>query len=381
MGTIPGRKITCHIKPHNHTYSFIQSLKENGVYIIKLSTNSKGANFTILEKDLPIVRRIRKQYKIPLHFTRLHENRILQLKWTVLIGVIGFIFLPYLCSLFLWQISVEDVSDERKVKLESELNSLSVVERKLINNLATDMKIRQVLLSNNHDLSWVHIKRSGSKLHITSVPAPVITRKQTDQQVPSNLVALRRGIITNYDLRSGERLVRINNTVNKGDMLVTGVLKQGKKDIIVGAEGRVFADFWRETSFQLNTKIVYDKFSSEQLKILQVSPSWKEFTKQQTLDNFVEVIKSVFRIEKHTLVEKSTQTLDEQWIKEAFLPMLRIRTASTLTPKGKIKDEKILHLTWSNDTVKGKVLYYMNDNIAGKSPIPKETENAGRTTD
>jgi similar to stage IV sporulation protein len=367
--SINGRKITCHIKTHNQLYPFIHALKENGVYIIKLSPNKKGATFTIFEKDLSIVRRIRKQYKLPIYFSRPDADHIIHFQWSMLLGLLGFIIIPYICSLFLWQISIDDLSDERKVRLEQELHDLKVDERKMLTSLVSDAEIRQVLLANNHDLSWIHIKRTGSKMNITSVPAPIVIREKIDNQVPSNLVALRRGVITHYDLRSGERLVPLNQTVENGDMLVTGVLKQGKKYLLVGAEGQVFADFWLETSFELPTKIVYDKFISEQVKILQVQSPWKKFKKEQSKDHLVELIQSVFEIEHHTIVEKSTVTVNEQWIKEAFLPMLRMRTASSLSPKGKIKDEKILHMTWSNDTVKGKVLYYMNDNIAGKRPI------------
>ena len=364
-----GRKIVCHIKPHERTYAFIQALKENKVYIIKLLKDKTGTSFTFFEKDISIVRKIRKQHTIPIQFTRPDSHSIIHLQMTTLFGVFGFVILPYILSLFLWQISIDDVSNERQVKLQGELHELKVDERKMISTLVSDSEIRQVLLANNHDLSWIHIKRTGSKMQITSVPAPVITREQTDQKVPSDLVAFRRGIITHYDLRSGERVVPINETVKKGDVLVSGVLKQGETNIVVGAQGEVFADYWLETSFQLPTKIEYDKFSSEQVKILQVAPKWKKLTKKQNYQNLVEVVKSIFHVERETIVEKSTFIVNEQWIQEAFLPMLRMRTSSILTPKGKIKDEKVLHLTWTDDKVKGKVLYYMNDNIASKRPI------------
>ncbi|WP_342543459.1 sporulation protein YqfD [Paenisporosarcina sp. FSL H8-0542] len=370
MGSIESsRKITCQIKPHDQTYSFLQALKVNKVYIIKLSTNKSGTTFTIYEKDIPKVRKIRKQFRIPIHFSRPDNIQVIHFHWSVLAGLLGFILVPYICSLFLWQISIEDVSDERQVKLEQELHKLNVIERKSLKSLVPDSEIRQVILANNHDLSWIHIKRTGAKMHLTSVPAPVIIRDQVDKTGPSDLVALRKGVITHYDLRSGERLVPINATVKKGDRLVTGLLKQGNKNLVVGAEGQVFADYWLEMSFQLPTKIVYDKFVSEEVKILQVSPAWKSFKKEQNVERLIELFKSAFRVERNIIVEKSSVTVNEQWIKEAFMPMLRMRTASTLSPNGKIKDEKILHMTWSNDTVKGKVLYYMNDNIAGKSPI------------
>ena len=364
-----GRKINCHIKPHEQTFAFIQSLKENKVYITKLSRDKTGTLFTFYERDLSKVRRMRKQHRIPIQLTRPDLHSVIHFQWSMLLGLLGFILIPYISSLFLWQISIEDVSDERKDKLQQELHELKVDENKMLGKLVTDSEIRQVLLAKNHDLSWIHIKRTGSKMNIISVPAPVTTREQLDQQAPSNLVAFRRGVITHYDLRSGERLVPVNETVEKGEVLVSGVLKQGDTDIIVGAQGQVFADFWLEMSFQLPTNITYDKFTAEEVKILQVAPSWKEFKKTQNLDNLSGLVKSIFRIERQTIVGKSSVKVDEEWIQESFLPMLRMRTASTLTPKGKIKDEKVLHVTWSNDTVKGKVLYYMNDNIASKRPI------------
>ncbi len=363
------RKITCQVKKNGNTFQFIQALKQHKVYIMKLHANEKGTEFTIYEKDLSIVRRIRKKYKIVIDFKRPDAKHILYFHWSMLIGLMCFMIIPFICSLFIWQISIEDVSKERQVKLEQELTNLRVVERKLIKSLVPDGEIRQVLLANNHDLSWVHIKRAGTKMHITSVPAPIVIRDEINEQRASNLVALRKGVITHYDLRFGERLVPLHQTVNKGDILVTGILKQGKKDIIVGAEGKVFADYWVETSFEIPVKIVYDKFLSKEVKILPISQPWEKFQKDRNATQFVEVIKSIFRIERHTVVEKEILSVNEQWMKDAFLPMLRMRTTSNLSPYGKIKDEKILHMTWTNDTVKGKVLYYMNDNIAGKRPI------------
>ena len=39
-------------------------------------------------------------------------------------------------------------------------------------------------------------------------------------------------------------------TVKKGDVLATGILEQGDKTTIVGADGAVYADYWVEYSFK-----------------------------------------------------------------------------------------------------------------------------------
>lgn len=61
-----------------------------------------------------------------------------------------------------------------------------------------------------------------------------------------HLIASNSGVITHYFLTSGVRLVDANTTVYKGDALVSGILEAGEEQLVIGAEGEVYADYWRD---------------------------------------------------------------------------------------------------------------------------------------
>ena len=66
-----------------------------------------------------------------------------------------------------------------------------------------------------------------------------------------DLVARTGGVITRFELEKGERVGHVHQTVKKGDVLATGILEQGDKTTVVGADGAVYADYWVEYSFTL----------------------------------------------------------------------------------------------------------------------------------
>lgn len=363
------RTIECKMDKEPLSFEFLHMLREKQVNIIKLSTINDEITFYIHEKDLPQIRKVRRQLQVVLHFNRPDSNRIIQLHTFVLIGLMMFILIPFLSSHVVWKVEVDDPSDERKASIEADLNSLKVKEWSFKNRVPNDGVIRQKLLANNHDLSWIHITRSGSLIKLESVPAPFVEKKTTIERSPSDLVALRKGVITYYDLQSGERVVQLHETVKKGDLLATGIIKQGNIQKIVGAEGKIYADYWLELSFQMPRKIQYESFIEKRVKVLQIKPAWKNLIKNPTVSSASKVITSLFQVESEIIYEKKEQIVTEQWIEESFMPMLHVKTSASLSQNGLIKQEKILHMTWTNDTVNGKVLYYINDNIAGKRPI------------
>ena len=60
-----------------------------------------------------------------------------------------------------------------------------------------------------------------------------------------------------------------------------------------------------------------------------------------------------------------------------IIPLLKNKLLSESFSKAIIKDEKVLHVTFDNDKVSGTILFLINDNIAVKRLIPKETEPIG----
>lgn len=363
------RLIVCRVKKGPRVFTFLQALREQQVDIIKLSSNNDELRFSFHEIHLKKIRNMRKKYGIKLNISRPDAIHIIQFQTFIWLGLILFILAPYLFSHVVWEVGIQDVSDERKAKIQSELIKLNVKEKMLKNNIPSDGDIRQTLLANNKDLSWIHIKRKGSSIHLEVVPAPINEIKYSDKKTTSDLIASRKGVITYYDLQSGERVVQIHETVQKGDLLASGIIKQGNIEKVVGAEGRVFADYWMEVSFELPKTIKYKELKGKEVTFLNVKHAWKVYNENRSIPSFIQFFSDVFKMKTHLIYENRTQTVDEEWIQNSFLPLLQIKSNASLSANGQIIQEKVLHITWTNDKVKGKVLYYINDNIAQKRPI------------
>ena len=152
-------------------------------------------------------------------------------------------------------------------------------------------------------------------------------------------------------------------------MLVTGILEQGGKTTVVGADGAVFADYWVEYSFSLPKTIDFHMQGEE---VMQLSFQWpwqKDKSDEQERSPW-----SIIRSERH-MEEKSGQfELVEGMEETVLIPLLKSKLMSESFSKAIVLDEKVLHVSFDNDKVNGTILFLINDNIAVKRPISKETE-------
>ncbi|MBO1912043.1 sporulation protein YqfD, partial [Microvirga sp. 3-52] len=175
----------------------------------------------------------------------------------------------------------------------------------------------------------------------------------------SDLVARTGGMITRFALTRGERIGHTYMTVKKGDILATGILEQGEKEVLVGAEGAVFADFWVEYKFSLPKRVQYTVQGEEEVEFIFHNPLknknptefWKLFTTNRTISE----VSTEFE-----LVEGMETTI--------ILELIKSQLLAEYGHEATIKDNKVLHVSFDNDKVKGTILFLINDNIAMKRP-------------
>ena len=164
--------------------------------------------------------------------------------------------IPFLASFFLWTVNVESEMPEVAERIEKKLEKNSIVPLKPLFLIPDEDEIRRELMQDDPALSWVRFRTSWNNTYRHS---NAITCNQyeivEEDGPPSDLVARTGGIITRFALKRGERVGHVHQTVKKGDVLATGILEQGGKTTVVGAEGAVFADYWVEYSFSLPKKI------------------------------------------------------------------------------------------------------------------------------
>ena len=157
--------------------------------------------------------------------------------------------------------------------------------------------------------------------------------------------------------------------LKKGDVLATGILEQGDKQTVVGAEGAVYADFWVEYSFSI-PKIVTFKIQGEENVEFSLNIPWlQQKSAHSEEEGFSESNWRFLKMNRHVSEKDGQLQLTEGMEETVIVPLLKTKLLSESASSAIIKDEKVLHVTFDNDKVNGTILFLVNDNIAIKRPI------------
>ncbi|MBD8028322.1 sporulation protein YqfD [Ureibacillus sp. Re31] len=371
MKKFDNRPVEIHITRNNAAHAFIQNLHSKGVKIKNVIHLDNEIRFEITRKDVMTVRTIRKKYRIKVKIQYLQVSRIFQKNsWTAL-GLLLLICIPIVASQFVWKVEVQSEIPEVRVAVEKIVNEkLSLSKPTLRGKVESDFEIRQTIMEELRDLSWVHILKTGSSMTIVPQLAPITDNRDNTNDGKNHLIAAKSGVITHFEISSGERRVLPNTTVYKGDTLVSGVISVGDKSVVVGASGEVYADYWLETEFSIPKEIQFISASSREWTIdfkmnndkKEQGKSFQKIDLPEWLSKFIEIKKT----QKYTTV---TEEITEERIESFILPLLHEKILKSLPPKTIIKKENILHVTFDDDKVKGKVLFLVNENIAKNYPI------------
>ncbi|MFJ8236905.1 sporulation protein YqfD [Ureibacillus sp. NPDC094379] len=370
MKKFDNRPVEIRVSKENRVHDFIQLLHAKKVKIKNLKHLEKEVRFEIARKDVKIVRNVRSKFHLKVKIRYLQKSRIFQPDAWTAIGLLLLISIPIISSQFIWDVNVQADTPEMRVAVEKLIDEkLSLDSPILKKTIESDFEIRQSIMEDMRQLSWVHIFKKGSSMTIVPQLAPITNVKDQKSERLHHLVAAKSGVITHFEISSGERRVFPNTTVYEGDTLVSGVITVGDKSVAIGASGEVYADYWLETEFTIPKKVEFVSTSERQWEIdfkisdeKEQGQSFQKVNLPKWLSNYIEIKKT----QKFNTV---TEEITEKDMESFILPLLHEKILKSLPPKTIIKKENILHVTFDDDKVKGKVLFLVNENIAKEYPI------------
>ena len=348
---------------HGDLSKCLTKLKSVGTNISYLTVNEDVARFSTDQKGVKHVRRYRRRYGLKARITTSVKDPGLKMIFNAYRYVIAFI-IPFAASFLLWTVNVESDIPEVAERIEEKLQAAAIVPLRPLALIPDEGEIRRNLMQDDPSLSWIRFRRVGTSLTIIPMLSPSSDSTSKEAGPPSDLIARTGGVITRYALTKGERIGHIHSTVKRGDVLATGILEQGDKRTVVGAEGAVFADYWLEYEFSMPQTITFKVQGEEKVEFIFNHP-WKK-QKDQALPfwRFVTTVRQVNEDDRQLeLTEGMEQTV--------IIPLIKRKLLAEHGSEAIIKDDKILHVTFDNDKVKGTILFLVNDDIAIKRPIPQ----------
>ena len=349
-----------------------KALKEQNIEVYQLHTNENHINFSIQARDLKAFRKVRKKLKLAIKLEDELKESTISLYSGSIIGVIFFIVIPVLFAQFIWTVHIDSDSPESNILLTEQLKEMGIKERMIASELPAEQEIRQNILLKHKQYSWVHFSKSGSIFTVSPMLAPPQTEKELVDAPAVNLVAKRSGVITDFNLTKGVRAVEKNIAVKKGDVLVNGFVTQGDKRILTSAEGKVYASYWIELSFELPTQVAVTNPNSKELVIQKKMNTKQQFWKEIQLPSIIQKYVQAGYVQKNHQI---TYSLTEESIELLVRPLLFQKIMKELPTGTQLLEDKVLQVSIQDDKVKGKILLLINENIAIPHVIPQGDES------
>ena len=246
----------------NQAERFLSLLHNKQIHIWDVKPYEDGYLFQMERPyihDLKAIRKktgnqmeIRNKTGLPFLLFRYRKRKALVLG-AVLAGS-----LVYVCSLFIWDINVDGTyfytDEEVKMRIEEAYVTLGQRKAQVDCNW-----LEEQLRQDFPEISWVSCEIVGTQLNV-QIKETLEGTELVDEETPiQDIAAAKDGVIVEMITRSGTPVVKVGQTVSKGDILISGVVNiyddydEVLETDYVAADGDVIAEtvYEYEDSFDL----------------------------------------------------------------------------------------------------------------------------------
>ncbi len=228
---------------------------------------------------------IQKRMGIPFLYLRIKRRKSMAL------GIVIFVLGLYFLSSFVWFIEVtgnRHYSSAEVLGVAAEAGLKQGVLKKQLKPKIIEKVIQECL----PDVSWVGVTVKGTKVVVETVEKAQVKKEKNENH--AHVIAKKTGIVKEILVINGQAVVREEDTVVPGQILISGTPEQGqsageaKKPLYVHAKGIVSARVWYNGYGEAYLKEKGQRYTGRTatrliLKIgfkeLRINPSGIPFTK------------------------------------------------------------------------------------------------------
>ncbi|HLS59607.1 MAG TPA: sporulation protein YqfD [Virgibacillus sp.] len=381
---------------------FFQYCNDQNITVWDVSRiNEHSCQGNIKLEDVKSIKHLKRStgYKINFKNKQGYPFMIRRLlrKKQILLGMIVSLLLVLFLSNILWKVSVEGVSTEMEEKIYEQLESYGIHPGSWVQSLESSSSIQQRLIHDLPELLWVGVHRKGTTFQLEGVEKVIVKREKV--QGPRHLVATKKGVIKSMYISKGLPKVKVNDYVEPGDMLVSGIIndkdeessdekeeKEEKKDqVLVAAEGDVIANTWYEVSVTIPLSSTNELLTGEKSHKHYLGmgtfriPIWGfkkpdyQASHREINENPIYFLKWKLPVNKvETIISekvynKTTRTKEEAI--EVGILQAKKELQLQLGPESHIQMEKVLHESTVNGKVKLDLYVSVEENITKEERI------------
>ena len=137
-----------------------------------------------------------------------------------------------------------------------------------------------------YDAAWIGLDREGVTLTVKVVESQPASVKRT-QNVPSDIVAAKDGVVTAITVMRGQARVRVGDTVRAGEVLISGTVSYQDATYQTSADGIVKAAVLYESESPLSNSVeeIVETDRIEPVRTLRIGP-WTVFRSKPTFERY-----------------------------------------------------------------------------------------------
>ncbi|KGX88915.1 sporulation protein YqfD [Pontibacillus litoralis] len=293
------------------------------------------------------------------------------------IGFLLGILLLFTLSNMVWKVEIDGVTPEVEYKIEEKLHDYGVKVGAWKFRIDTPSNMQRQLLNDVPELLWVGITEKGTVYQLQGVEKTTVEQEKEGR--PQHLIAKKKGIIVDMYVESGEPQVEVNDMVQPGDVLVSGLIGKEDNQQLVQAKGKVIAETWYESEVTVPLEATYKVITGDKEEQYGVSlfgfsiPVWgfwhngyetayieEKKRPLQFLDWKLPISVTTSHVWEQQLYEQ--QRTDQQAV-QLGIEQGKQELMRQLSKDSQVVQEKILHERKENGKVKLILYFKVHENI------------------
>lgn len=362
------------IKGHD-IKSFIRNLHKKRINLNELKIYDKEFYAKLNQKDFNKLMEIKTSYEIEVikKYGVVHYKEVIKNNIIFLISVFLSIVILFILENMIFE--VEIVTNDSKIRkiLNEELEKYDIEKYKLVKSYNKIQEIKSKIIENNKDnIEYIEIERIGTK-YVIRVEKRIINNLTKENKI-RHVVASKNGIIKKIEADKGEILTKVNDYVAKGDILISGEIHKGE-DVLdnTSADGKIYAEVWYKVKVTIPIKYYEEKKTGKSENIISINIldyNLNLFEKEKYKDKKEKEI--ILFSDFFNLFKISYKNLEELEVNDSInlitsentaVKYAREKIISQLSDEEYIISQKKLKTTLNDSTIKVEVFFKVYENI------------------
>ena len=296
--------------------------------------------------------------------------------------VLGLGFL-YLLTFITFDIKIMTNKSELVKIIQNELDAANLKKYQFIKSFNEKENIKKTILNNYKDkFEWLEIDRIGTKYYIHILERVIHNEKETNNY--QSVVAKKNAVIKEIKATSGEVVRKVNDYVNKGDIIISGhIMKKDEIKNIVEAKGKIYGETWYNVKVELPRTYrdkIYTGNSYNRLSLNVFNKKiflfkGKKYQNEEYEDNIIIGNNTIpFSLNKTKIkeIKEDTYFYTYQDVENIGISLANKKLLDSLSSDSKIIYQKKLKLYEENSTIIIEVFFKVYENITDYEKITSE---------